>query len=182
MMSFRVIPVIEKPLVFVGMMGVGKSVIGRGVAERLKLEFADADEEIEAAAGCSIPEIFERHGEDAFRDGERRVILRLLDKPAKVIATGGGAFMNTETRIAIKERAISVWLNADLDTLWQRVCWRGDRPMLKTIDPKATLQQLIEERSPTYAEADVMVESTDGPRDATIDRVIYALETYAIYE
>ena len=116
-MSARKIPDLEKPLVLVGMMGAGKSAIGRRLSASLDIEFVDADDEIESAAGCSIPDIFEHHGEQAFRDGERRVILRLLDGPLKVVATGGGAFMNEETRAAIKEHAHSIWLRADFDTL-----------------------------------------------------------------
>ena len=160
------------------MMGAGKSAIGRRVAERLSLDFMDADNEIESAVGCSIPDIFERHGEEAFRDGERRVILRLLEGPVKVIATGGGAFMNEQTRAAIKELSVSVWLRADFETLWRRVSRRDNRPMLKTSDPQGTLQKLIDERYPTYSGADLTVESTDGPRDATVDWVIDALEAY----
>ena len=160
------------------MMGAGKSAIGRRVAERLNLDFMDADNEIESAAGCSIPDIFERHGEEAFRDGERRVILRLLEGPVKVIATGGGAFMNEQTRAAIKELSVSVWLRADFETLWRRVSRRDNRPMLKTSDPQGTLKKLIDERYPTYSGADLTVESTDGPRDATVDWVIDALEAY----
>jgi shikimate kinase len=177
-MSSRSYPVPTKPIVFVGMMGAGKSAIGRRVADRLNLEFMDADNEIESAAGCSIPDIFERHGEEEFREGERRVILRLLEGPVKVIATGGGAFMNEQTRAAIKELSDSVWLRADFETLWRRVSRRDNRPMLKTADPRGTLKKLIDERYPTYSEADLTVESTDGPRDATVDRVIDALEAY----
>jgi len=177
-MSSREQLLLRKPLVLVGMMGAGKSAIGRRVADRLGLEFADADTEIETAAGCSIPDIFELHGEEGFREGERRVILRLLEGPVRVVATGGGAFMNRETRAAIKERAISVWLRADFETLWRRVSRRGNRPMLKTDNPRETLRALIEERSPVYGEADLAVDSTDGPRSATVDRVIAALETY----
>ncbi len=160
------------------MMGAGKSAIGRRVAERLNLDFMDADNEIESAAGCSIPDIFKRHGEEAFRDGERRVILRLLEGPVKVIATGGGAFMNEQTRAAIKELSVSVWLRADFETLWRRVSRRDNRPMLKTSDPQGTLKKLIDERYPTYGGANLTVESTDGPRDATVDWVIDALEAY----
>jgi len=177
-MSPREQLLLRKPLVLVGMMGAGKSAIGRRVADRPGLDFADADTEIEAAAGCSIPDIFELHGEEGFREGERRVILRLLEGPVRVVATGGGAFMNRETRAAIKERAISVWLRADFETLWRRVSRRGNRPMLKTDNPRETLRALIEERSPVYSEADLAVDSTDGPRSATVDRVIAALETY----
>lgn len=177
-MSCREFPEFTKSIVFVGMMGAGKSAIGRRTAERLKLQFVDADDEIENAAGCSISDIFEVHGEAAFRDGERRVIQRLLDGPVKVIATGGGAFMNEATRAAIKTYAHSIWLRADFDTLWRRVSRRNNRPMLKTADPQGTLRDLIEERYPVYAEADLTVDSTDGPRDATVDRVIDALVAF----
>ena len=136
-------------------------------AERLKLQFVDADDEIEDAAGCSISDIFELHGEQAFRDGERRVIQRLLDGPVKVIATGGGAFMNEATRAAIKACAHSIWLRADYNTLWRRVSRRNNRPLLKTADPRA-LCGLIEEHS-VYAEANLIVDSTDGPRVAAVD-------------
>lgn len=168
----------KKPLVLVGMMGSGKSAIGRRLADRLGLAFADADTEIEEAAKCSIPDIFELHGEEAFRDVERRVILRLLKGPVIVVATGGGAFMNEETRAAIKENAVSIWLRADFDTLWRRVSRRNNRPMLKTENPQATLRSLIDERYPVYADADLTVDSTDGPRDATVERVMVALEAY----
>ena len=174
----RKIPDLEKPLVLVGMMGAGKSAIGRRLSTSLDIEFVDADDEIESAAGCSIPDIFEHHGEQAFRDGERRVILRLLDGPLKVVATGGGAFMNEETRAAIREHAHSIWLRADFDTLWRRVSRRNNRPMLHTADPQATLRDLIEKRYPVYSEADITVESTDGPREETVDRVIRAVNGY----
>ena len=177
-MSFREFPVFTKSIVFVGMMGAGRSAIGRRAAERLKLQFVDADDEIEKAAGCSISDIFELHGEQAFRDGERRVIQRLLGGPVKVIATGGGAFMNESTRAAIKAYAHSIWLRADFDTLWRRVNRRNNRPLLKSADPQATLRGLSEERYPVYMKADLIVDSTDGPRVATVDRVIDALVAY----
>ena len=177
-MSCREFPEFNKSIVFIGMMGAGKSVIGRRTAERLKLKFVDADDEIENAAGCSISDIFELHGEQAFRDGERRVIRRLLDGPVKVVATGGGAFMNEATRAAIKAVAHSIWLRADFDTLWRRVSHRSNRPLLKTADPQATLRGLIEERYPVYAKADLIVDSTDGPLVATVDRVVDALVVY----
>jgi len=177
-MSSRTVPDIAKSLVLVGMMGAGKSAIGRRVADRLGLQFVDTDNEIENAAGCSISDIFELHGEQAFRDGERRVIRRLLYGPVKVVATGGGSFMDVETRQTIKEFANSIWLRADFDTLWQRVNKRSNRPMLKTADPQGTLRRLIEVRYPIYAEADLTVESIDGPRDETVDRVLDALAEY----
>jgi shikimate kinase len=169
---------IDRPLVLVGLMGAGKSCIGRRLAQRLRLPFVDADREIEQAAGCSIPEIFARHGEQAFRDGERRVILRLLESPPFVLATGGGAFMDPRTRAAIRERAISIWLRADLDLLVRRTGRRGDRPLLQVEDPRAKLSELMEKRHPVYAEADLTVDSQDGPPDATLERVLAALEGF----
>lgn len=164
------------------MMGAGKTAIGRRVASRLNLEFVDADDEIEAAAGCSISDIFAQHGEQAFRDGERRVILRLLEGGPRVVATGGGAFINPDTRAAIVARGISLWLKADFDTLWRRVSRRHNRPMLKTADPQATLRALMAARYPVYAEADIVVESTDGPRETTVERVVEAVRDYLAEE
>ena len=171
-------PSIDRPIVLVGLMGAGKSCIGRRLATRLGLGFVDADREIEQAAGCSIPEIFQRHGEEAFRDGERRVILRLLDGGPHVLATGGGAFMDPRTRHAIREKAISIWLRADLELLARRVQRRNDRPLLQVADPKAKLAQLMAERYPVYAEADITVDSQDGPPEATVERVLAALERH----
>ena len=175
-MSARKIPNLEKSLVLVGMMGAGKSAIGQRLAGSLGIEFFDADEEIESAAGRSIPDIFEYYGEQFFREGERRVILRLLKGPIKVVATGGGAYMNDETRAEIKERAHSIWLRADM--LWRRVSRRSNRPMLHTANPKKTLQDLIEKRYSVYGEADITVESTDGPHQQTVDRVINAVNEF----
>ncbi len=153
--------------------------MGRRVATKLGVPFIDADSEIEAAAGCSIQEIFARHGEQAFRDGERRVVARLLEtEPVHVLATGGGAFIDPETRALIGEKAISVWLRAQLDVLFERVSRRSHRPLLKTADPKATLAELIERRYPVYAEADIIVDSDDGPIGVMVDRVIVALTDY----
>lgn len=163
-----------RSVVLVGMMGAGKSSVGKRLARRLGLPFADADTEIEAAAGMSIPEIFAHHGEPAFRDGERRVIARLLEGGPLVLATGGGAFMNAETRARIAEHGLSVWLKADLDVLLRRVRRRDDRPLLKT-DPEATLRRLIVERYPVYAEAAVTVHSREVPHDTMVDEVIDAL-------
>jgi shikimate kinase len=160
-------------------MGAGKSAVGRKVAAKLKVPFIDADSEIEAAAGCSIEEIFARHGEQAFRDGERRVVARLLEtEPVHVLATGGGAFIDPETRALIGEKAISVWLRAQLDVLFERVSRRSHRPLLKTADPKATLAELVERRYPIYAEADIIVDSDDGPIGVMVDRVIEAVAAY----
>jgi len=169
---------VDRPLVLVGLMGAGKSCIGRRLAQRLRLPFIDADREIEQAAGCSIPEIFARHGEQAFRDGERRVILRLLESPPFVLATGGGAFMDPRTRAAIREKAISIWLRADLDLLVRRTGRRSDRPLLQVEDPRTKLAELMAARYPIYAEADLTVDSQDGPPDATLERVLAALATF----
>ncbi len=159
-------------------MGAGKSAIGRRLATRLDMPFVDADTEIETAAGCTIEEIFERHGEAAFRDGERRVIARLLEGEPKVLATGGGAFMDDETRDAIRKSGTSVWLRADLETLHERTSRRSNRPLLKTEDPRATLRDLMEKRYPIYEQADIVVESNDGPPEDTVDRVIEALDRH----
>jgi shikimate kinase len=171
-------PALEKSIVLVGLMGAGKSSIGRLLARRLGLEFVDADTEIEAAAGASIEEIFKERGEAAFRSGERRVIARLLAGSACIIATGGGAFMNADTRSAIKKSAISVWLKADVETLLKRVSRRGGRPLLKNKDPRSVLNTLVAERDPIYARADVTVVTSDHPPTAITDRVISALEKH----
>ncbi len=178
MTSRRRKPALDTPksIVFVGLMGAGKTLIGRRLGARLGLPFVDADAEIEAAAGCTIEEIFERHGEDAFRDGERRVIARLLGGPVHVLATGGGAFMNEEIRREIKENCISVWLRADLELLLERVSRRNNRPLLKSGDPREILTRLIDERHPVYAEADIVVDSQDGPPGPTVERVFAALQ------
>ncbi len=151
----------DRSIVLVGLMGAGKSSVGRRLAEKLGLPFVDADHEIEAAAGKSITEIFADHGEAYFREGERRVIARLLDSGAQVLATGGGAFINEETRERIRQSGVSVWLKADLPLLMKRVMKRSDRPLLKSEDPEAVMQQLMEQRYPVYATADVTVESRD---------------------
>jgi shikimate kinase len=166
----------RRTIALVGLMGVGKTSIGRRLAQRLGLPFIDADAEIEAAAGTSIEEIFHRHGEAFFRDGERRVIARLLDNPPHVLATGGGAFIDPSTRALLRERATTVWLRADLELMLSRVSRRiNSRPLLKEGDPRAVLEKLIAERYPVYAEADFVVDSIDGPPDATLERVLAAL-------
>ncbi len=167
-----------RTLVMVGMMGAGKSSVGRRLAARLGLPFVDADTEIEEAANATIPEIFERHGEAYFRDGERRVIQRLLGGEAKVLATGGGAFIQPETRAAIKESAISVWLKADRDLLLSRVKRRSNRPLLKNGDPGEILERLIAERYPIYEEADIHVRSRDVAHDVVIDDILVALTEF----
>jgi len=164
-----------RTIVLVGLMGAGKSKIGRRLALRLGLPFFDSDPEIEAAAGETINEIFANRGEQVFRDGERRVIARLLAQPVHVLATGGGAFMDPMTRALIARRGVSLWLRADLDILVARVLRRSDRPLLKRGDPRAILAGLIEQRHPIYAEADVTVDSGAGSPEATVNRVIAAL-------
>ncbi len=164
-----------RTIVMVGMMGAGKSSIGRRLASRLGMTFADADTEIEQAANATIPEIFATHGEAYFRDGERRVIQRLLDGAPKVLATGGGAFIHPETRAAIRARAVSVWLKADRDLLLSRVKRRNNRPLLKDGDPGEIIDRLIAERYPVYAEADIHIQSRDVAHDAVIDDILVAL-------
>jgi shikimate kinase len=165
----------RRPIVLVGLMGVGKSTVGRRLAGRLHLPFVDADREIERAAGLAISEIFERYGEEGFRDGERRVIARLIDGRAKVIATGGGAFMNEQTRALILERSTAIWLDADIEVLVERVSRRDDRPLLRDRDPREALIDLAERRNPVYALAPIHVRSEPLPHDATVDAILEAL-------
>lgn len=165
----------KRPIVLVGLMGVGKSTVGKRLASRLNLPFVDADQEIEAAADMTIAEIFERFGEPFFRDGERRVITRLIDGRAKVIATGGGAFMNEETRALILAETTAVWINAELDTLIERIGRRGHRPLLNQGDPRAVLRDLAAVRNPVYALAPIHVMSHPAPHDATVDAILEAL-------
>ena len=165
----------QRSVVLVGMMGAGKSTIGRRLAARLGLPFLDADIEIEAAAGMSIPDIFEIHGEPHFRDGEARVIARLLDSGPAVIATGGGAFMREETRNRVRDKAVSIWLQADVDVIMKRVKRRADRPLLQTEDPTATVTRLLEAREPLYRTADLTIGSRDVPHDRIVDECIDAL-------
>jgi shikimate kinase len=165
----------RRSVVLIGMMGAGKSTIGRRLAGRLRLPFLDADIEIEAAAGMSIPDIFETHGEPHFRDGEARVIARLLDSGPAVIATGGGAFMREETRNRIRDKAISIWLKADADIIMRRVRRRADRPLLQTEDPAATVSRLLEQREPVYQNADLTIWSRDVPHEKIVDECIEAL-------
>jgi len=165
-------------IVLVGMMGAGKSTVGRRLAARLRLPFADADTEIEAAAGMSIPEIFEIHGEPYFRDGEVRVIARLLEGGPAVLATGGGALMREETRRRIQEKAISVWLKADADVILRRVRRRADRPLLQTADPAATIDRFIAEREPVYQHADLTIWSRDVPHEKIVEECLDALHAH----
>ncbi len=165
-----------RSIVLVGMMGVGKSSIGRRLASRLGIPFVDADTEIEKAAGMSIADIFARHGEAYFRSGEARVIARLLDGGPQVLATGGGAVMNADTRAAIKAKGVSIWLSAEFDVLVRRINKRkNDRPMLHTADPAATLRALLAERDPIYAQADLTVQSREVPHESIVGEIMAAL-------
>jgi shikimate kinase len=169
----------RRSVVLVGMMGVGKSSVGRRLAARLSIPFVDADAEIEKAAGMTIPEIFARHGEPYFRSGEARVIARLLESGPQVLATGGGAFMNPDTRAFIGLKGVSVWLKADFEVLMRRTSKRrSDRPLLLTEDPAQTLRALLAEREPIYALADLTVQSREVPHEAIVADVMRALATY----
>jgi shikimate kinase len=172
-LASRFVP--SRTIVLVGLMGAGKSKIGRRLAARLNLPFSDSDHEIEIAAGESIEEIFANRGEKVFRDGERRVIARLLDQPVHVLATGGGAFMDETTRRLIERRGVSLWLRADLDVLVSRVSRRNNRPLLKVGDTRTVLSELIERRYPVYAEANVIIESGESSPELTVTRAIAAL-------
>lgn len=164
-----------RPIVLTGMMGAGKTVMGRRLAGHLGLDFVDSDVEIETAAGMTIPDIFARHGEPFFRDREHRVVGRLIGAGARVVATGGGAFIHPATRAAIKASGVSVWIKADFDVLMRRVRKRSNRPLLRTPDPEGTLKRLMAERYPVYAEADLTVESRDCPHDVMVDEMVAAI-------
>ncbi len=166
-----------RPVVLIGMMGAGKSTVGRHLADTLGLPFFDSDDEIEKAADMSVSDIFSKHGEKEFRRVERRVIERLISGEALVLATGGGAFMDLETRELLKRNATTIWLRADLDLLWRRVSRRGGRPLLKQPNPKKVLRELLKQRAPVYAEADLVVESRDGPHMQTVNAILKALKT-----
>ncbi len=163
-------------IVLVGLMGAGKTTVGRRLGQALDMPFVDSDAEIETAAGCSIADIFETFGEAYFRSGERRVIKRLLEGPPQILATGGGAFINAETRALIRSKAISVWLRADLDLLVRRVSRRDTRPLLRNGDPVAIMRRMMEERSPIYAQADIVVDTDDNPHESVVQRVISAVD------
>lgn len=166
---------LNRTVALVGMMGAGKSSIGRRLAARLKVEFRDADSEIESAAGCTISEIFERYGEPAFRDGERKVIGRLLGEPPHVMATGGGAFIDPTTREKLKHQAVTIWLKAPVELLLARTQRRDTRPLLRSGDPRETLERLLKERTPIYSEADITLDSEDGPHTAVVERIVALL-------
>ena len=168
----------ERTIVLVGLMGAGKTTVGRRLAARLQLPFVDADAEIERAAGKSIPEIFEDHGEEAFRDGEKRVIARILEKGPQVLATGGGAYMDEDTRTAIATHGISLWLKANTALLLKRVSRRGGRPLLKQGNPKKILNDLVEKRYPVYGHADITVESKDVPHQQIVQLIVEALSEH----
>ena len=167
--------VVDRPIVLVGLMGAGKTTVGRRLAAALMVPFIDADDEIERAAGLPVAEIFARHGEHEFRRGERRVIARLLQGEPHVLATGGGAFMDAETRALVRTHATSVWLRADIDVLMRRVEKRDNRPLLHSGDPRAVMERLMAERHPIYAEADVTVDSNNAPHGAAVAQVLQAL-------
>jgi len=166
---------LRKPVVLIGLMGAGKSTIGRRLAGALGLSFVDSDQEIVEAAGCSIADIFETYGESIFRDLEQRVLLRLIGSEPCVIATGGGAFINPEIRAAIREKAVSVWLKADLETLLERVSRRDTRPLLQHGDKGAILSKLMEERYPVYAQADIVIDSNAGLHETVVTGIVAAL-------
>lgn len=169
---------LPRPVVLVGLMGAGKSSVGKIVAQELEVPFTDSDKEVEEAAGCSITTIFATHGEDAFRDCERRVIKRLLEREPHIIALGGGAFINPQTREIIKERAISLWIRAELDVLVKRTSGKTHRPLLLEGNPEEILAKLIQERHPIYAEADITVESGDGPKEEVAAAIVQALQQF----
>ncbi len=169
----------RQTLVLVGMMGAGKSSVGKRLAQALDLPFRDADEEIEKAAGRSISEIFAERGEPEFREGERRVIARLLDEPPHVLATGGGAFMHPDTRALVKRKAFSIWLKAEPEVLARRVGRKETRPLLRGRDARQVLTELLVQRAPSYSEADLIVESADGPHLATVEVILKALRQRA---
>ena len=169
---------LDRPVVLVGLMGVGKSTVGRRLAKRLGLPFVDSDAEIEDAAGCTAAEIFERYGEQDFRDGERRLVARLVEGEVRVIATGGGAFVDPTTRQLLNERAITIWLDAPVDILAQRTARRDTRPLLKNGDPKGTLERLAAERRSSYSQAHIHVKSGDGAHKDVVDQILRALEEH----
>ena len=169
---------LDKPIVLVGLMGVGKSTVGRRLARRLDLPFVDSDSEIEDAAGFSAAEVFEKYGEKDFRDGERRLVARLVEGHVGVIATGGGAFVDPRTRLLLNARAITIWLDASIDVLNERTARRDTRPLLRNADPKATLERLADERRPSYAEAHIHIRSGVGGHYEVVEAIIVALDQH----
>ncbi len=173
---------LKRPVVLVGLMGAGKTTVGRRLAKDIGLEFVDSDTEISEAADCSIADIFEIYGETIFRDLEKRVMLRLLSQGPRVIATGGGAFMNPDIREAISQHAISVWLRADLEVLVDRVSRRNTRPLLEQGDKRTILSRLMDERNPVYSSADIVIDSDEGSHTAIVKDMIAQLEEYRVKE
>lgn len=169
---------LNRPVVLVGLMGVGKSTVGRRLAKRLGVPFVDSDAEIEGAAGLSAAEVFERYGEHDFRDGERRLVARLVDGDVRVIATGGGAYVDSRTRELLNERAITVWLDAPLDVLAERTSRRDTRAQLRNGDPKSTLERLANERRPSYEEAHIHVKSGNGAHKDVVEAIVQALDRF----
>ena len=169
---------LDRPIVLVGLMGVGKSTVGRRLAKRLGLPFVDSDSEIEDASGLSAAEVFERFGEKDFRDGERRLVARLIEGEVRVIATGGGAYVDPRTRQLLNERAITIWLDAPIEVLAERTARRDTRPLLRNANPRRTLERLSEERRPSYAQAHIHVRSGDGAHKDVVDAILRALEEY----
>jgi shikimate kinase len=169
---------LDRPIVLVGLMGAGKSTVGRRLAKRLGLPFVDSDDAIEDAAGFSAAEVFERYGEADFRDGERRLVARLMDGEVRVIATGGGAFVDPRTRKLLNERAITIWLDAPVEVLADRTGRRDTRPLLRNSDRKGTLQRLAEQRGPAYSEAHIRAKSGNGAHKRVVDAIVDALERY----
>lgn len=167
-----------RTVALVGLMGAGKSTVGRRLADRLGLAFTDSDNEIEKAAGLSVADIFALHGEEEFRRVEHKVLARLLNGPPQVLATGGGAYLNAKTRDLMREKAVTIWLNADLETLWKRVSRRSHRPLLRRPDAKEVLTDLFQQRGPIYGLADITVPSVDGPHSKTVNAIIRALESW----
>ena len=166
---------LNRTVALVGMMGAGKSSVGRRLAARLNVDFRDADSEIESAARCTVSQIFERFGETAFRDGERKVIARLLTEPPHIMATGGGAFADTATRERLMQQTVTIWLKAPVELLLARTQRRDTRPLLRTGDPRVTLERLLTERTPIYSQADFAVDSQDGPHTAAVERIVALL-------
>lgn len=171
-------PWADRTIALVGLMGAGKSTVGRRLANRLGRSFFDSDNEIEKAAGLSVSDIFSLHGEEEFRRGEQGVLKRLLDDPPHVLATGGGAYLSPETRALMRDKAVTIWLNADLETLWKRVSRRTHRPLLRQPDAKQVLSNLFDQRRPIYELADLTVPSVDGPHSKTVTAIIEALESW----
>lgn len=171
-------PYETRTIALVGLMGAGKSTVGRRLASALGREFYDSDDEIETAAGLSISDIFALHGEAEFRRGERRVLERLLKNPPHILATGGGAYLDPNTRALLRKCAVTVWLNADLETLWERVNRRNHRPLMKTPDARGVLTRLLKERTPIYSEADLVIDSVDGAHSTTVQKIITAVKNW----